>query len=343
MLNIGNKKGQAKARNRVGLDIGSYSIKMVEVAVSQEKPRLLGMGIKDIPGRTRDTLPDSIKALAAEARIASKAVNISVSGSAVIVRFISMPRMTDEELKSAIKFEAEKFIPFNINDCIIDFQMLRKNERENKIDVLLAAAKREYIEERIAVVEASGFSVEVVDVDSFAISNAFFANYPAADPDKSFALLNIGASLSNLSIVKNGIIYLVRDMVIGSKDFDAAIVKSLGIDAKASEEIKLKPRGVQAQEALACAKGVFNTLVDEMKLPFSYYENQCGRGVDEIYLSGGGAALAGLEDMFQDAFGSKPIPLDPTQFLDLTSSAIDRSLFDRSKSALAVSLGLALR
>jgi len=336
-------KQKPKKKPRVGLDIGTYSIKLVEISEEADKPALAAIGMKKMPEeQSKGAAKDMIKALAEESNISTKEVNIAVSGQPVIVRLVPMPKMTEAELKSAIKFEAEKFIPFNINDCVIDFQIVRKYEKENKLDVLLAAVKKGYVEERIELVESAGLSVGVVDVDNFAIANAFLRNMPEGSQDKTFAILNIGAGLTNLTLLRNDTVCLVRDMPVGSTDFDASLSKVLGVDLKKAEELKAMP-GDRAADVINCTRKVFNKLVDEMRLPFSYYENQFGRGVDEIVLSGGGSFLAGMSDMFQEAFGAKPILLDPFKFLDTGSEAIDKGFLEKAKSSFSVAVGLALR
>lgn len=343
MIPLGIKgKFQTKRKNKVGLDIGSYSIKIVEISGALEKPALVGLGLKKIQGSSKEDLRDSIKALADEARISAKDINMSVSGLFTIVRFISMPKMKDEELKSAMKFEAEKFIPFDIKDCIVDFQILKRDEKENRLDILLVATKKDYIEERVQLVESCGYSVSLVDVDSFAIVNSFLRNHPALDPDKSVALLNIGATLTNLSIIRGDMLCLVRDMTIGGNDFNAAISKSLSLDIGSSEKAKHSPGG-RAQDIMACTKAVFNNLVDEIRLSYSYYENQYGGNVDEFYISGGGASLIGLEEFFQEALGSKLQYWNPLEFLDVGGASIDRGLLDKMSGSFVVAVGLALR
>lgn len=342
-MNLGIKgKLQTKPKNRAGLDIGSYSIKIVEISDALEKPALAGFGWKKIHGSSKEELEDSIKSLVNEAKISVKDINISVSGFSTIVRFISMPGMKDEELKSAIKFEAEKYIPFDINDCIVDFQILNKNEKENRLDILFVATKKDYVEERVSLVESCGMTVSLVDIDSFAMVNSFLRNHPSSNPDKSIALLNIGATLTNLSILRGDVLCLVRDMTIGGNDFNAVISKSLNLDIGSVEDIKLSP-SAKAQDIIACTKPVFNNLADEIRLSHSYYENQCGRNVDEFYLSGGSSYLVGLEDAFQEALGSKPQYWNPLEFLDTASSNIDTASLDKMKNYFAVAAGLALR
>src|SRR3989338_11039343 len=119
-------KLQGKIKNRIGLDIGSSAVKILEISGTQDKLALIGLGLKNISGLSNNEVANSMKELSLEAKIASKEVNISISGPSVIIRFISMPKMKESDLKSAIKFEAEKFIPFNINECIIDSQLLTR-------------------------------------------------------------------------------------------------------------------------------------------------------------------------------------------------------------------------
>lgn len=333
---------QARPKNKVGLDIGSFSVKMLEISGARERPILTGLGLKNISGLSKGEIANSIKDLAIEAKISSKEVNVSVSGPSVIIRFISMPRMKEDDLKSAIKFEAEKFIPFNINDCIIDSQILARDDRENKLNILLVAAKKDYINERIGLVEQAGLSVAIVDVAGFALVNSFLSNFRGLDPDKAFALLNIGSNITNLSIVRSGTIAFARDVSMGSGHFNAAIAKNLNISVESAEGLKISP-GEKAQDVITSIKPVMNTMLDDLKLSFGYYENQSGRGIDEIYISGGGACTIGLDETFEDALGSKPAIWNPLEFLDTGSVPKEKSEIDKIKNAFAISAGLAAR
>jgi type IV pilus assembly protein PilM len=149
------KKSQSKLKNRVGLDIGSSSVKMVEIASSGEDSSLVCLGMKKAPGSVRQPLIEAIKSLSSEIRITAKDAAISISGPSVIVRFVSMPKMKDDELKGAIRFEAEKYIPFPINDCIVDHQILRRNDKEGKLEILLVAAKKDFVMNKVSIAEVS--------------------------------------------------------------------------------------------------------------------------------------------------------------------------------------------
>ncbi len=340
--NILKKISHVKSRSKVGLDIGSYSMKIVEILEDPANPKLLAIGLKKVQTLSKQGMVDAIKALADEAKISAKDLNVSISGPSVIVRFISMPKMSSSDLKSAVKFEAEKFIPFNINDCLLDFQILKTDEKGKKVDMILVAAKKDQIDEKIGMVEAAGFSVSLIDVDSFAVVNSFCRNYRDIGPDKTAALLNIGAKFTDLSIIQGGIPCLVRDVAIGNDDFDAAVSKALAIDIGSVENLRLSPQE-REPDIIAAVKPIFNNMLDEVRLSCSYCENQFGRNVDEFYLSGGGAAFTGLEKVFQDMMDSKPNYWNPLKFLDTSSPNINKDLLDKNNNTFAVSVGLALR
>jgi len=297
------KRFRPGPRNKVSLDIGPDSIKMLEVSGGQDGLSLVSFGMKKIQESSVESIMASVKSLSEELKITNRELNISIAGPSVVVRVVSMPDMTDEELKNAIRFETEKSIPFNINECVLDFYIQGRNPREkNNLDILLAAAKKDFVLERVKIAEGAGFGINVVDVNSFAITNAFLRNFTSIDPAKTTALLNIESTHTNLVILRGGLVSFVRDLAIGS-----------------------------------------TTLVDEVKLSFGYYENNSGGGVDSIYISGGGAGSAGLEEIFNDAFGSKPERWNPVQFLRIDPLKVNVDEIARTSGSFAVCAGLALR
>lgn len=333
--------GKARPSRRVGLDVGSQSVKVLELSGSSDKPVLSGFGVKSISNLSARDAGESIREMMSKAGISEKSVAISMSGPSVIVRFISLPKMDEQSLKGAIKFESGKFIPFDINDCVIDYKVIGRDDRENKLNVLLVAVKRDVLLGKIKMVEDAGLSVRLVDVDVFALANAFMKciSIPA---EKTVALVNIGASLTNLTILRGQSIYFARDLAIGGKDFNAAISKVLGLDERAAEELKVAP-GDRLEEVTNLVRPVLNNLLDEVKLSFSYYENQSGKNIDEVYVSGGASGIAGLSDVFQENLGSKPSIWNPMKFIDTASHASDKELLEKSGSLFAIVMGLALR
>lgn len=343
---LGDKK-KTQLKLRAGLDIGTSDIKLLEVAEGPGKFVVTAFGVKTPVTHSREETIHTIKTLVETAKVVSKTVNIAVSGPAVIVRFITMPKMTREEMAGAIRFEAEKHIPFNINECVIDFQVLRRYDKENKCDVLLAAAKREYVEERVKTVLDANLSVGIVDIDGFAFANAFLKNYPSASNaasgnsvEKTTLLLDIGSALTNLVILKGQSLCLLRDVAIGGRDLGAAIARSCGLDPKDADAVR-KAAAENAAMAAAAMRPVLTNLLDEIRLSCSYYENQCGRAIDDIYVSGGASSVDGLLDIFQESFGVKPNPLDVFQAFDTMN--VDADALAKVRGSLAVAVGLACR
>lgn len=304
-----SKRFQPRPKNRVGLDIGSSSVKIVEISFTSEMPSLLCIGSKAASSAVHEPLIEAIKSLAEEIKIKGKDAAISVSGPSVTVRFVSMPKMRDDELKGAIHFEAEKYTSVPINDCIVDYQVLKKTDAEGKMGVLLVAVKKSVVLDRIKIAEDSGFSVGAVDVDSFAVANAYMKNFTVNSSEKTVALLNIGSAFSNLSIVRGGLLCFARDISINSLE----------------------------------SKGALTSLLEEIRLSFNYYENQSGAGINEICISGGNANFPGLGQAFKDAFDVSPDLWDPLQFVDKSSVTLPTDIIEKTKGSFAVAAGLALR
>jgi len=330
------------SKNRVGLDIGSSAIKILEISGQPNNPALIAFGFKDIRDMKKDSLAEVVKELASSSGVTSKEVCISVSGQSVIVRFISMPNMDEKSLEGAIRFEAEKFIPFDIASCIIDYKILKKDSQDNKLNIVLVAAKKNAVLDKIKIAETAGFQVKVVDTDCFASANAFLKNFPKLVPDKSLAIVNIGGSVVNMSIIRNDTVCFARDISIGSGDFVAFISKKMDIDIKTAGALIIDP-AEKAQEVAESMRTVYGNLLEEIKLSFNYYENQGGRTIDEIYVSGRGSNLFGLNDVFQESFGSKPLTWKPFDFLDKSRIAKGSENLAAVENSFAVAAGLALR
>jgi type IV pilus assembly protein PilM len=327
---------------KLGLDIGTNAIKILEVSGVPAGYSILAFGYKDIRETPKSGIAAAIKELAERSGVSSKETAVSVSGQSVIVRFITMPNMDDETLKNAIKFEAEKFIPFDINSCVIDYKILKKEAHDNKLNIVLVAAKKDAIMDKVKLAEEAGFQVRIVDIDSFAAANVFLKNFPNIGPDKTSALVNIGGSAANVGIIRNGAICFARDIPVGSNDFAAFVSKRMSVDLKTAGELIISPAEKSA-DVMECMRTIFTNLLEEVKLSFNYYENQDGRNIDEIYLSGGGMGLFGLNDMFEEHFGTKPLSWKPLEFLDKSRIAGGGESLQAFENSFAVAAGLSLR
>lgn len=310
-----------RSANRVGLDIGSSYIKMLEVSGPRQAPSLVSFGIKKIDSPSAESTISALKAIADELKITVKGVNVSLTGSSVVARVISTPEVKPDELKSIIRLELEKSIPFDINECVFDLYVQSKVAKEKSgLNVVVASAKREAILARIKIVEDAGFSVNVIDIDSFAVANAYLQNFASIDKTKTIALLNVGAKYTNLIILTGDLISFVRDLAIGVDDLEPGKAAGPG----------------RATASLA-------SLTNEIKLSFGYYEDQSGKSVDGIYVSGGGASMAGLGEALSESFGIKPELWNPLQFVNIDPAKINVDEIVRVNGSFAVSAGLALR
>jgi len=295
-----------KAKSKVGLDVGSSSVKAAGLTAQKSGGFQLDyFSIQPIEGEhSKDKIADAIKkAVEASPSKTQKAV-ISVSGQSVVVRQVLFPAMTDEELRSAITFEAEKYIPFNISEVYLDAQIIDKKTADNKIKVLIVAAKKELVDEHLALLNEAGLEAEAIDCDSVAVTNAFIFSDPGLTKEKTVALINIGASMTNICILKNEILNFVRDIPIEPKNLE--------------------------------------NLETQTRLSFDYYENQFGKGIDGIYVSGGGSKEAGILERFSQAFGIESQVWDPAKNL-VISPKVNGQALKESASQMAVCLGLAMR
>ncbi len=309
-----------KKRASAGLDIGDSSIKLVELISTPQGWELANFGIAQINGKGKDAIIESIRKVLRDTSSTIHRVNVAVSGESVIVRYIDLPKMTKEELRSAIKYEAEQYLPLKLDEVNFDFYPL-EDMPGNKIKVLLVAAKKELINEHIEIIKGAGLFPGVIDVDSFCLINCFEMNGPKISPEDTVALLHIGHGVTSVNILKGKLPYFTRDIYIGTSHVTEDGAKEI------SEETSL----------------AFGNLLSEIRLCFDHYENQTERSVGVIYLSGGGSTLKGLSHVIHTQLGVESKVWDP-----LTNIKADPNKFDMAKlkevgQILPVGIGLALR
>lgn len=330
-----------KPRNaKVGVDIGDSFVKIVHLApgFSDGKYELKGFGAAKIEGSDKDAKASAIKQAARDAKVATNKVNAAVSGQSVIVRYIGLPKMSRSELERAARFEAEKYLPFDINEIILDPHILQEEMGGGKMRVLLVAAKKKIIDEQIRLLKAAGFTPQIIDIDSFALINSFELSKP--DAANTVALLNIGSKFSNINIIKNYTSFFMRDIAIGGNEFVKAASEKLGLDANQTEELIKNPQARQDELNKVMAP-LFTNLLGEISLSFDYYENQLEESVGEVYVSGGACRTLGL-DKFLNANLGKPVLA--WSYVDKLSfpKKEDKESFAENERMFAVALGLAL-
>ncbi len=337
-----------KKKSLVGLDIGSHSVKAVELMENAGHVKLVGFGQAPVP--SEDQLRDAVTQALKRAGIKTREVATAVCGRSVIVRYVNMVSMSDEELQSALRFEADKYIPFDIDEVILSCQRLEEipaeENEEKEMKVLLVAVKKSLIDEHVSLLNQLGLSPRVVDVDSFAMGNAFelrSMNSPRVeDEDRVVALVDIGAAKSNINIMRGNLSYFSREVYLAGNDFTEAVSRRLGISIAEAEKLKCSP-GDRSDEVEDAILPVLDDLANEVHLSFDYYENQYDRQVEEIYISGGSSGLPGLEAAFERIFNRKVSFWDPTENMEIKSDRFDVDQMKAIAPQLAVAVGLASR
>jgi type IV pilus assembly protein PilM len=267
-----------------------------------------------------------------------------------------MPYMNDEEMQNALKYEAAKYIPFEVEDMILDYQRLKDEPVEGgeaaaepaakEMRILLAAAKRDFVNDHANQVEALGLVPTICDVDAFAIGNAYELSGSirpdAFDWTKVAALVDIGATKTNVNIVKGDVSYFTREIYIGGDEMTDALTKKATLEPRQAEQLKREPRDQSAmvQETVA---SVLEDLCHEIHLSLDYFENQFDRPVDEIRISGGASLTTGLDDAFEKTFSRKPIHWNPVECLEIDGSRVDSQQVNDHACQFAVVVGLAAR
>jgi type IV pilus assembly protein PilM len=345
-----------KKKGLVGVDIGSSTIKAVEIKVGGKRNdefQLLNIGIEPLPseaivdGAIMDSgaVIDSIQRLFQENRIKTTDVSTGVSGNAVIVKKISLPQMSAEELAESIHWEAEQYIPFDIQDVALDYEVIEGGGSGGNMDVLLVAVKKDKISEYTSAITQAGRTPSVVDVDVFALQNCYEMNY-GVDPGRVVALLNIGASIMNVNVVKGGLSVFNRDIAAGGNQYTDAIQKDLNLSFEQAEALKKgeQVEGASQENLQPILHAVSENIAMEVQKTFDFFRatSQEDR-IDQIYLSGGTAKVRGLRELLAERFGAPVEMLNP--FLNVRYSEKDFNpevLEDLAPSA-AIAVGLAVR
>ena len=270
-------------------------------------------------------------------------VNISFCGSATVIRYVNFLRMSKTELRQALKFEAQKHIPFSLEEVYLDADILKDDLPDNKMLVLIAALKKEFLQMRIKSLEGAGLRPNIVQIDSMALINAFNFNYPKVEipQNKSVCLLNIGSTISNVNIMDNTAARLSRDIHTAGANFTKKLMDTFSLDFKAAEELKLKSDPEKADKVKAAIESVLTNLAMEIRTSFDYYESQNNSSVVKIFLSGGGSKISGLKEMLASCLGMEVESWDPFKQIKI-SDKLDAVKLNKFSGQFNVAVGLAI-
>ncbi|HET6266104.1 MAG TPA: type IV pilus assembly protein PilM [Acidobacteriota bacterium] len=343
-----------KQRDLVGLDIGSHSIKLVELKQKGKSYELVSFGLQPLPpeaiveGAIMDSsaVAEAIDTLFVNNNVKKSEVATSVCGGSVIVKKISLPAMSEDELAESIRWEAEQYIPFPIDEVNLDHKTLRGGSQEGgMMDIILVAVKKDMIGFYANVISQAGKKPMVVDVDAFAVQNAFELNYKGeVGASDVIALINIGASLINMNIVQGEISLFTRDISTGGNLYTETIQRELNLSREHAENLKrgVASEGVDPASATSIIQGVTEDIAVDVQRTFDFFKaTSTEERIDKIFLSGGSAKIPGLQKYFQEKFGAHTELLNP--FRNIKLNNIDSDYLQESAPAATVAVGLAMR
>jgi type IV pilus assembly protein PilM len=336
----------------VAFDIGSSSIKMVEAVVDKSGYRILKLGVLPLPesaiqnNMVVDAQPvvDGIRRLIQENGVKSKQVISAVPGRAVIMKKVQMPKQEAAELEANIEFEAQNIIPDSLENVNLDYQVVHETGDGNKMEVLLVAVKKEIINSYTEAIEAAGLIPTVMDVDYFALENMYEANYGADAETGVVALIHIGAQYTSITLLQNGISIFTGDLPLGGAYFTETLARELGMEIEAAEAVKTTGQADPKKETDAL-RSSSEELVDEVRRTVSLYgllPSGDTEGLKTIYLSGGGAKLAGLRALLEERMGVPTRLSEPFRAFNVHRS-IDRNYLLDAALYFAVGAGLSIR
>jgi type IV pilus assembly protein PilM len=345
-----------KSKAVVGLDIGSSAVKAVELKPAGKGFRVVALASEPVPpdsivdGAIIDgaAVADAIRRLFENKAFKTKEVAASLSGNAVIVKKISLPVMTEAELSESIYWEAEQYIPFDIQDVNIDYQILDPGtgpDSKGTMDVLLVAAKKEKIADYTGVIAQAGRVPVVVDVDAFALQNAYETNY-GLDVESVTVLLNAGASAININILSGGQSVFTRDISVGGNAYTEAVQKELNLPFESAEQLKKGEPvdGHTFEEARPILQAMTDNVLMEIQKTFDFFKaSATSDRIDRVLLSGGASRVDGFQKALEDRFATVIEPFNPFQKVAFDPGKLGIANPDAVLPATAVAVGLALR
>jgi len=344
----------AKSRNLIGLDIGSSSVKLVGLKSKKDRLILQHLDMAQLAPETivegaiidRADLINTIQLLVSLHHLKKKKVAISISGTSVIVKKLTTVYMTDKEFEENLEWEVERILPFDLSEVNVDYQIIHRDEEKNQLEALVAAVKKETMEEYLNVVSETGLVVRVLDVDALAVGNAFFCRRESKDSE-TVVLANLGASMINLSITKSGIPKFMRDVALGGEQFTKEIQKRIGVTFKEAEQLKIgekKPdesQELMIQDVLKIAReSITSEIIKSINLYRSTIEDA---PINRIVISGGTSLMEGLDRHLHDTLNIPVSVLNPFENVEIHGKSIDNDLLNDSAPMFAVAFGLALR
>ena len=346
----------SKNNHAFGLDIGSSSVKLAELERDKKDGiwRLKNFGMVGLPpeaivdGAVMNTMVivDAIRELVARHKIKTKDVAASVAGHSVIIKRINLPLMTPDELDESIQWGGQ-YIPFDINDVNIDVQILnQQGDDAGQMEVLLVAARKDLVNEYVAIIQEAGLNPAVIDVDAFAVENMFELNYDV--PQEAVALVDVGSSNVNINVREGGVTACTRDVGIGGRQFTEEIQRALNISYEEAEAMKVggseaDATAVVPEEIEAVLSATADNLATEIHRSLDFHLSASHTRLARIYLSGGAARTPGLVAAIRDRTGTEIEIVDAFRRVEIDEREFNPNFLRDVASQAGVAIGLALR
>ncbi len=338
-----------RKRTVIGLDIGSGFVKVVEVDHSGDQPEVVRVAMRPllpdaiVEGEIMDygLVSDAVRGLFQDIGVKGANVVTGIGGHDVIIKKIEMDRMKESDAREVIRWEAEQHVPFDIKSVELDFQIVDPNGDGLQMEVLLVAAKRELVDNKVGLLQDAGVNPVIIDVDAFALHNAFEHNYPDAQ-DGVVALVNIGHETTNVILLDDGVPILTRDIPFGSRKIREDLQRERGLTAEQAEDV------VQARETASDLEGFVEASADEVAVGIeraSAFLMTRGDGdtLGRIFLSGGGARVPVMSQTLARRMGVETEMVNPFERVPVRPGAAGDLSIDEAAPMLLLPLGLALR
>ncbi|MCK4234109.1 type IV pilus assembly protein PilM [candidate division WOR-3 bacterium] len=340
-----------KKKSVVGLDIGSSQIKVVESTGYPKATKILTVGIAPllpdaiVDGEVmdREVVIDTIKTLFEKYKIQARDVATSISGRGVIVKKIKMDKMKRAEVSEQIRWEAEQYVPFDIDNVSLAFEIVNPDTGGGQMEVLLVAAKSEVVNSYVSLIKEIGLNPVVLDISAFAIQNIYDFNYPVL-PNKLISLISIGAEITNISFIINNINHFTRDVFSATNSCSQKIQREMGLNRAQAEQL-IRGEAVEGVTPEDVDK-YFQEFAEEVALgidkviPFLPGEKE---KIDRIVLCGGGALIRGLVDYLKDRFDTEVIVVNALQNIKYDTAIFEEERAEKISPVIAEAVGLSLR
>jgi type IV pilus assembly protein PilM len=343
LLGLGGKK------TTVGLDIGSGIVKLVVIDHRASEPELIRVATTEVAadaiveGEIMDPgiVAEAIRGLFSTAGVKPKGVVTAVGGRDVIVKKIQMDRMREAEARDVIRWEAEQHVPFDMANVELDFQILDPDAEGLQMNVLLVAAKRELVDGRVSLLREAGLEPAIIDVDAFAIHNAFELNYPEA-MNGVVGLVNIGHEVTNVNILDEGVPILTRDITVGTRRFREDLQRERGLSPEDAQALLQGYDRSPHIEAVLAGRGEEIAVGIERAVAFLASNSRTGQ-IRAVYTCGGGSRIPGLSEFLANRLHLRVEQANPLANLKVRDGALEALVTDEIAPLLMLPIGLALR